>query len=150
MYLWAGLQDWARTTFTGFLNHATPLNRRREEQPLRGSLVAHYVGDMPHKWASAECVLYLRHMLVLEDGASLRLLAGISEPELAAGEPLEIVGLPTRFGRVSLGLEPLGRKRGWRIDFEREPGPAPTFGGLAAWVGTRRSGGAQVERNLRC
>ena len=125
VYLWAGLDDRARTTFAGFLNHATPLYCWREEQPLRGSLAANYVGDMPHNWASAECVLYLRHMLALEDGASLRLLAGIGEPELAAGEPFAISGSPTRFGRISLRLEPLGRKRGWRLDFEREPGPAP-------------------------
>ena len=125
VYLWAGLEDWARTTFAGFLNHATPLYCWREEQPLRGSLAANYVGDMPHNWASAECVLYLRHMLALEDGASLRLLAGIGEPELAAGEPFAIAGSPTRFGRISLRLEPLGRQRGWRIEFEREPGPAP-------------------------
>ena len=125
VYLWAGLEDWARTTFAGFLNHATPLYCWREEQPLRGSLAANYVGDMPHNWASAECVLYLRHMLALEDGASLRLLAGIGEPELAAGEPFSIAGSPTRFGRISLRLEPLGRQRGWRIEFEREPGPAP-------------------------
>jgi hypothetical protein len=83
------------------------------------------VGDMPHNWASAECVLYLRHMLALEDGQSLRLLAGIGEPELAAGEPFAISGSPTRFGRISMRLEPLGRKRGWQIHFEREPGPAP-------------------------
>jgi hypothetical protein len=125
VYLWAGLEHWARTTFAGFLNHATPLYCWREEQPLRGSLAANYVGDMPHNWASAECVLYLRHMLALEDGASLRLLAGIGEPELAAGEPFSIAGSPTRFGRISLRLEPLGRKRGWRLEFEREPGPAP-------------------------
>jgi len=125
VYLWAGLQDWARTTFTGFLNHATPLYCWREEQPLKGSLNANYVGDMPHNWASAECVLYLRHTLALEDGSSLRLLAGIGQPELAAGEPFAISGSPTRFGRVSLRLEPLARNRGWRIDFERGPGPAP-------------------------
>ena len=125
VYLWAGLEDWARTTFTGFLNHATPLYCWREEQPIRGSLAANYVGDMPHNWASAECVLYLRHMLALEDGASLRLLAGIGESELAAGEPFAIAGSPTRFGRISMRLEPLGGKRGWRVDFEREPGPTP-------------------------
>ena len=68
VYLWAGLADWARSTFTGFLNHASPLYCWREEQPMRGSLTADYVGDMPHNWASAECVLYLRHMLALEDG----------------------------------------------------------------------------------
>ncbi|HYW44612.1 MAG TPA: hypothetical protein VE959_17255 [Bryobacteraceae bacterium] len=125
VYLWAGLEDWARTTFTGFLNHATPLYCWREEQPLRGSLAANYVGDMPHNWASAECVLYLRHMLALEDGAALRLLAGIGEAELAAGEPFAVSGSPTRFGRISMRLEPLGRKQGWRLDFEREPGPTP-------------------------
>jgi len=125
VYLWAGLEDWARTTFTGFLNHATPLYCWREEQPLKGSLAADYVGDMPHNWASAECVLYLRHMLALEDGRSLRLLAGIGKPELAAGEPFAISGSPTRFGRISMRLEPLGRERGWRLDFEREAGPTP-------------------------
>ena len=125
VYLWAGLEEWARTTFTGFLNHATPRYCWREEQPLRGSLNAGYVGDMPHNWASAECVLYLRHMLALEDGRSLRLLAGIGQPELAAGEPFALAGSPTRFGRISLRLEPLGRNRGWRLDFEREAGPAP-------------------------
>ena len=76
VYLWAGIPDWARLTFTGFLNHATQLYCWREEQPIRGSLTADYVGDMPHNWASAECILYLRHMLALEDGQALRLLAG--------------------------------------------------------------------------
>jgi hypothetical protein len=61
----------------------------------------------------------------LEDGQSLRLLAGIGKPELAADEPFPIAGSPTRFGRISMRLEPLGRQRGWRLDFEREPGPAP-------------------------
>jgi hypothetical protein len=31
VYLWAGLADWARQTFTGFLNHASPLYCWREE-----------------------------------------------------------------------------------------------------------------------
>jgi hypothetical protein len=87
VYLWAGLADWARSTFTGFLNHASPLYCWREEQPVRGSLTAGYVGDMPHNWASAECVLYLRHMLALEDGRDLRLLAGVGDFELASAEP---------------------------------------------------------------
>ena len=37
VYLWAGLKDWAGHTFTGFLNHASPLYCWRAEQPLRGS-----------------------------------------------------------------------------------------------------------------
>ncbi|MGA2329809.1 MAG: hypothetical protein ABSH05_26460 [Bryobacteraceae bacterium] len=126
VYLWAGLQERAMSTFTGFLNHATPLYCWREEQPLKGALVGHFHGDMPHNWASAECVLFLRHMLALEDGPALRLLQGITGEELAAGEPYEVRHSPTRFGRISVHLEPIDRLRGWRLKFERGRGPAPT------------------------
>ncbi|HPA18483.1 MAG TPA: hypothetical protein PLU30_12105 [Verrucomicrobiae bacterium] len=124
VYLWAGMPDLARRTFVGFLNHASPLYCWREEQPLRGSMVSRYVGDMPHNWASAMCVLYLRHMLAFEAGDELRLLAGIGEPELAVREPWMVEASPTRFGRVSIALEPDG-KRGWRLRFRRGEGPAP-------------------------
>jgi hypothetical protein len=122
-YLWAGLTDWARRTFHGFLNHASPLYCWREEQPLRGSLVAGYVGDMPHNWASAECILFLRHLLALEDGTSLRLLAGAGDFELAAAEPYALAATPTRFGPVDLKLEPNGA--GWRLQYRRGDGPSP-------------------------
>ena len=122
-YLWAGQPAWARRTFHGFLNHASPLYCWREEQPLRGAKVAHYVGDMPHNWASAECVLYLRHMLALEDGAALRLVEGLGAMELAARQPYRLKQTPTRFGRLNLELTPEGA--GWRLKFERGPGPAP-------------------------
>jgi len=135
VYLWAGLSDWARRTFIGFLNHATPRYCWREEQPLRGSLTADYVGDMPHNWASAECVLYLRHMLALEDGQTLRLLAGIREPDLADEQPIALAHSPTRFGRVGLGLEPLDGHRGWRLKFQRGAGPAPKHLQLPAVLG---------------
>ena len=136
VYLWAGLPDWARRTLTGFLNHASPLYCWREEQPVRGSLTAGYVGDMPHNWASAECVLYLRHMLALEDGAALRLLPGIGGFELAAGAPCRLRESPTRFGRVSLELEPLEGRRGWRLRFARATGPAPAAVQLPATLGS--------------
>ena len=126
VYLWAGIPDWARLTFTGFLNHATQLYCWREEQPMRGSLTADYVGDMPHNWASAECILYLRHMLALEDGQALRLLAGVGESELADGEPLSIAQSPTRFGRIDMNIEPLDRHQGWRLKFQRGSGPTPS------------------------
>jgi hypothetical protein len=126
VYLWAGVPDWARLTFTGFLNHATQLYCWREEQPIRGSLTADYVGDMPHNWASAECILYLRHMLALEDGQALRLLAGVGESELADGEPLSIAQSPTRFGRIDMNIEPLDRHQGWRLKFQRGAGPTPS------------------------
>jgi len=137
VYLWAGEADWARRTFVGFLNHASPLYCWREEQPLRGSLVCRYHGDMPHNWASAECILYLRHMLALEDGSRLRLLAGIGDYELAAGEPHLLNQSPTRFGRISLKLEPLSRHQGWRLEFQRGAGPAPETVEIPARLGRR-------------
>jgi hypothetical protein len=150
VYLWAGLADWARSTFTGFLNHATPLYCWREEQPLRGSLTADYVGDMPHNWASAECVLYLRHMLALEDGRDLRLLAGVGDFELASAEPLSVVQSPTRFGRIDLNLEPLDRRDGWRMKFSRGTGPAPANVYVPATLGSgwrfSKIAGAEVRR----
>jgi hypothetical protein len=136
VYLWAGLADWARATFTGFLNHASPLYCWREEQPLRGSLTAGYVGDMPHNWASAECVLYLRHCLALEDGRDLRLLAGVGDCELAEGQPRSVAGSPTRFGRVTLRLEPLDGSDGWRCQFQRDTGPAPANVHVPARLGS--------------
>ena len=133
----AGLSSWARRTFVGFLNHATPLYCWREEQPLQHSLVGRYVGDMPHNWAGAECVLYLRHMLALEAGPELRLLAGIGDFELLAGKPYGLVESPTRFGRVSLNLEPLDQRPGWRLEFERGTGPVPGSVQLPATLGSR-------------
>ena len=124
VYLWAGLRPWAHRTFTGFLNHASPLYAWREEQPLQNALVGESWGDMPHNWASAECIRYLRHMLVLEDGQKLRLLEGIMEPDLRARLPFTLTDTPTRFGRVSIALEP-GAGRAWKGHFVRKEGSVP-------------------------
>jgi hypothetical protein len=125
VYLWLGMRDLARRTFAGFLNHASPLYCWREEQPLREGLNGTYVGDMPHNWASAECIRFLRHILALEDGDHLRLLSGVLAEDLTFGQPIRLTQTPTRFGRVSLGLEPLDRGRGWRLVYRRGAGPAP-------------------------
>jgi hypothetical protein len=107
IYLWLGQAAKARRFFVGFLNHACPLYTWREEQPFQHSLAAKLSGDMPHNWASAMCVLYLRNMLAFEDDRDLRLLTGMTAADLVGGEPFEINGSPTRFGRVSLRLRPL-------------------------------------------
>lgn len=124
VYLWAGLRDWADRTFRGFLNHASPQYCWREEQPLQNALLGQDWGDMPHNWASAECVRYLRHMLLLEDGNILRLLAGISS-FLDSRDAFSLDRSPTRFGRVTLRLEPLDSQKGWKLDFRLEPGKRP-------------------------
>lgn len=140
-YLWAGESEWARRTFLGFLNHASPLYCWREEQPLRGSALAGYVGDMPHNWASAECVLYLRHMLALEDGRTLRLLAGIGKGDLVFREPFRLRATPTRFGPLDLALTP--EARGWRLSYRRGAGPAPAALRLPAVLGGARFAAVQ-------
>jgi hypothetical protein len=137
VYLWAGLRDSAHLTFTGFLNHASPLYCWREEQPLQHALVGQDWGDMPHNWASAECVRYLRHMLALEDGKSLRLLNGVTTAELTPAVPYILRNSPTRFGRIDLEFEPAGA-RGWRLRFDRSEGPSPSSVSLPAVVGQLR------------
>ena len=137
VYLWLGMKQAAHDTFIGFLNHASPQYCWREEQPLQNALVGSYVGDMPHNWASAECIRYVRHMLALEDGVHLRLLAGITDAELAPAREYELNSTPTRFGRVNLNLEPLDRTQGWRLAFERKPGPAPETISLPRNLGGR-------------
>ena len=135
VYLWAGLPDWAHRTFTGFLNHASPLYCWREEQPLQHALAGQDWGDMPHNWASAECVRYLRHMLALEDGKSLRLLNGITAAELIPTANYTLQNSPTRFGRINLELEPAG-SQGWRLRFNRAMGPSPYTVSLPANIGS--------------
>ena len=137
VYLWLGMKQAAHDTFIGFLNHASPHYCWREEQPLQNALVGNYVGDMPHNWASAECIRYVRHMLALEDAGHLRLLAGITDGELALEKEYVLTGTPTRFGRLGLRLEPLDGKQGWRVSFERVRGPAPEKLSLPGRLGSR-------------
>jgi len=120
VFLWAGMREEARSVFTGFLNHASPLHAWRQEQPLHGSGLTECFGDMPQSWASAECVRYLRHMLVLEDEKILRLLDGVDESDMAAGKRMALASTPTRWGRVSLSLDPVDAKT-WLVKFVREP-----------------------------
>lgn len=124
VYLWAGLRGWAHRTFTGYLNHASPLHAWREEQPLQHALLSMLWGDMPHNWASAECIRYLRHMLVLEDNEKLRLLEGILPTDLHERHAFRLANTPTRFGRISLDVEPAGL-HGWKARYKRTGGEAP-------------------------
>ncbi|HXX00248.1 MAG TPA: hypothetical protein VEJ00_03465, partial [Candidatus Acidoferrales bacterium] len=137
VYLWARLRDWAHRTFSGFLNHASPLYCWREEQPLQHAMVGQDWGDMPHNWATAECVRYLRHMLALEDGKSLRLLNGITPAELTLSASYILRNSPTRFGRIDLELEPAG-VRGLRLRFARANGPSPVSVSLPQAIGALR------------
>jgi hypothetical protein len=120
VYLWAGWPEWANRTFRGFLNHASPLYCWREEQALQHALVGQDWGDMPHNWASAECVRYLRHMLLLEDGTHMRFLEGMIPANFDERRLFRLEHTPTRFGRVTLQVEPISNRQGWKLDVEVE------------------------------
>lgn len=136
-FLFGGQSDIARKMFIGFLNHASPLLSWREEQPLKNSNLSKYAGDMPHNWASAECIRYLRHSLVLEDNKTLRLLEGVGEDDLADRRPMSLVSTPTRWGRVTLSHEPIDSKR-WLTKFKREDFDERTMPPLASIEMPRR------------
>jgi len=60
-----------------------------------------YIGDMPHTWVGADYVNAIRGMLVHEDSEDLFLFLGTPE-SWVKGEGVDILGLPTAFGRLNL------------------------------------------------
>lgn len=76
-------------------------------------------------------------MLLLEDGPVLRLAPGIGHFELSPAAPYRLVESPSRFGRVTVALEPVQGKPGWRLEFRRGAGPAPAGVQLPAKLGPR-------------
>jgi hypothetical protein len=135
VHLWAGNSVPARKAFVGFLNHASPVCTWERVQFLAdaGSSSAGNRGPgAVNVRASAECLRYLRHMLVLEEEKTLRLLDGITEVDLADGKAMSVVNSPTRWGRVTLVHEPLDA-RAWKTTYRREPvnpGKAPTLASI--------------------
>ena len=100
VYLWLGMKQAANDTFVGFLNHASPQYCWREEQPLQQRCCGSYVGDMPHNWASAECIRYMRHVLALEDGRTCACLPALPRSVDRPRSRTDSRRHPRRFGRV--------------------------------------------------
>lgn len=117
--LYLGKGDMARKVFLGFLNHASPLYAWREEQSLQDAPVFDYIGDMPHNWASAECVRYLRHRIILEEEANLSLALGIGLSDLDSGAPFGFDYSPTKWGRVSVNFDRIDDLT-WKMKYRRE------------------------------
>jgi hypothetical protein len=101
-HLWLGHGAKAAATLYAFANHACPLLCWREEQKPAGA--GPYVGDMPHNWASAECIRLVRHLIVLERGDVLHLLPGLPDTWTRPGAQVRLVEVPTTFGPMSLSL----------------------------------------------
>jgi hypothetical protein len=57
---------------------------------------------MPHGWAIAEVHLLLRDSLLFEDAERLVLFAGVPEAWFTAKEGMELIGMPTHFGPVTV------------------------------------------------
>ena len=95
----------AAKTAYAFANHASPLLAWREEQRPVDHPEPHYVGDMPHNWASAEFIRLILHLIVFERGDELHLFEGLPPTWLKPGAELKIDKALTRFGEVSLTLQ---------------------------------------------
>jgi len=77
----------------------------REEQRPVDHPDHHFVGDMPHNWASAEFIRLILHLLVFERGDELHLFEGLPKSWLNPGAKLSINNAATRFGLFSMKLE---------------------------------------------
>ncbi|MDP6637110.1 MAG: hypothetical protein QGG42_19600 [Phycisphaerae bacterium] len=63
---------------------------------------------MPHGWAIAEVWLLMRDSLLFEDGDRLVLFGGIDPRWFTEPTGMELTGLPTHFGLLSLKWKPTG------------------------------------------
>ena len=75
-------------------------------------------GDMPHSWAAAEFVLYLRDALVREDGDRLVLADAVPAPWMQDGQRVEIHGAPTHFGAAGYTLVSHQREGYWDLTID--------------------------------
>jgi len=85
--------------FDGYVAHASRTNGWTEEIFLD---TRQGTGDMPHGWAAAQFVHFLRNALVYEDNDVLHLCWGAREDWLNNG--ITVRRAPTRFGAVDFDL----------------------------------------------
>jgi len=103
--LWMGDGKNACESLYAFANHASPLYSWREEQAPRDMDPSHYVGDMPHNWASAEFASLLVHLLALDRGDELHLLEGLPAEWRQLGMRTALKDINTPFGKLSFSLQ---------------------------------------------
>jgi len=100
-HLWLGHSRKAAATLYAFGNHACPMLCWREEQRPQGEK-EYYVGDMPHNWASAEFVRFVRHIMIMERGGELHLLEGMPRAWAKPGGHARLTDVATSFGETSM------------------------------------------------
>lgn len=100
-HLWCGNREQAVAALYAIANHASPLGTWVEEQ-LPRDIGSRTTGDASNATASAFYVVFLRRMLVMEQGEQLSLLAGVPATWLAPNAKIELNEAPTDFGPLSL------------------------------------------------
>lgn len=100
-HLWCGNREQAVAALYAIANHASPLGTWVEEQ-LPRDIGSRTTGDASNATASAFYVVFLRRILVLEQGDQLSLLAGVPATWLAPNAKIELNEAPTEFGPLSL------------------------------------------------
>lgn len=118
-FVWLGKPDRGSRIFRGLLNHASPLYNWWDEQSLHDAVRPLHAGAMPSALTAAEVLLYLRSILLIEDVEKLRVFDGVLPTDLQAGKPLMAHKTPTRWGSVSVLLEPVNATT-WHGRFVRE------------------------------
>ena len=103
--LWVGDGKSAVEQLYAFANHASPLYAWREEQPPRDMKPSHYVGDMPHNWASAEFASLVVHLLALDRGEELHLLEGFPPEWRKPGMRTALKDISTPFGKLTFAIQ---------------------------------------------
>ncbi len=140
-WLWMGQREEAIRTLYNFANHASPTETWVEEQRPRDAGGEATTGDMPHNWASAELIRFVRHLIVLERGEALHLLEGLPAQWIKPGDATRLHQMPTSFGETSLDLEARGDGSGAVLRLRppaREP-PAEMILHTTAWAGSPRT-----------
>lgn len=102
--LWMGEGERATQSLYAFANHASPLLAWREEHNPR-DLPRHFVGDMPHNWASAEFIRLAVHLLAIDRGNELHLFEGLPGEWVMPGMETSLKHVATPFGALTFTLK---------------------------------------------
>lgn len=115
--LWMGDGRKAAQSLYAFANHASPLLAWREEHNPR-DLERHFVGDMPHNWASAEFVRLAIHLLAIDRDRELHFFEGLPEEWARPGMETALQNIATPYGQLkfSLKIDETGKTATLNID----------------------------------
>lgn len=102
--IWLGDGERAANSLYAFANHASPLFAWREEHNPR-DLPMHFVGDMPHNWASAEFIRLVIHLIAIDRGDELHLFEGLPKEWTQPGMVTSLKEVATPFGKLTFSLK---------------------------------------------